>query len=430
MASRIADAEALAERCRKAGWDVTKSNGSNGWKVTKPGGELVSTIHQSYSDRAGITAVLRELTKAGLVEAENAIKGKRLTESRTRAKIAAEAAERRGKELAAQASLVKAAGPYLVDAEEIELDWFVSPHPAPWMRWAKITPAIARHILDNNNGDNRPLGPQTIAFYRDIILARLWKLTHQGLAFDTRGLCQDGQHRLEALCAAAAADPEIEWLPFSVFVGMDVNNFKVIDEGRMRNARQLFGKAGEKNDSTLQTCVRLVHYVNDVSARQSARLRLPNQIVMDEFDADADNFRTAVAFGSAAARRLHCSAGAIAAAYYLIGRRNGGIENAYVDAFFFGLTEGKIPGTRYMLDDTDPRHVLRQRFADLKLKVGKEGRRSSLSQVGMIITSWNNCVTNRSPRTLYFSDDAPIPEILKCDPDMGAAPEAFRTVVE
>jgi hypothetical protein len=429
MASRLADSEAIAERCRKAGWDVQRANGTGGWKVSKPGGEVVAHIHQSYSDRAATTALLRELTKAGLVDAEEAIKGKRLTESRTRAKIAAEAAERRGKALAAKASLTKAAGPYLVDAEEIELEWYTSPHPAPWVRWAKVTPAIARHILDNCNGDNRPIGPQTVAFYRDIILARLWRLTHQGIAFDTRGLCQDGQHRLEALCAAHALDPEIDGLPFSVFVGMDVNNFKAIDEGRMRNARQLFGKAGEKNDSILQTCVRLVHYVNDTSARQSARLRLPNQIVVDEFDADADNFRTAVAFGSAGARRLHCSPGAIAAAYYLICKRNGGIENAYVDGFFFGLTEGKIPGTRFMLDETDPRQVLRRRFADLRLKIGKE-RRSSLSQVGMIITSWNNCVTNRNPRTLYFSDDAPIPEILKCDPGLGAPPEVFRTVVE
>lgn len=429
MASRLADSEAIAERCRKAGWDVTRSNGNNTWKVSRPDGQVVAHIHQTYSDRAATSALLRELTKAGLVDAENEIKGKRLTESRTRAKIAAEAAEKRGKELAAKASLVKAAGPYLVDAEDIELDWFTTPHPAPWMRWAKITPAIAREILDNNNGDNRPLGPQTIAFYRDIILARLWKLTHQGLAFDTRGLCQDGQHRLEALCAAAALDPEIEWLPFAVFVGMPVENFKAIDEGRIRNARQLFGKAGEKNDSTLQTCVRLVHYVNDVSARQSARLRLPNQVVVDEFDADADNFRTAVAFGAAAARRIHCSPGAAAAAYYLIGKRNGGIENAYVDAFFFGLTEGTLPGTRYKLEETDPRQVLRRRFADLKMKSSKE-RRSSLSQTGMFIVSWNNCVTGRNPRTLYFSDDAPIPEILKCDPALGAPPEVFRTVVE
>jgi hypothetical protein len=428
MASRIADSEALAERCRKVGWDVTRANGGGVWKVSKPGGEIVTHIHQTYSDVKALHLVTATLRKAGLMEAENAIKGKRLTESRTRAKIAAEAAEKRGKELAAKASLTKAAGPYLVEAEDIELDWYVTPHPAPWMRWANVTPAIARHILDHANGDNRPIGPQTVGFYRDIILARLWHLTHQGLAFDTRGLCQDGQHRLEALCAAAALDEEIEAVPFAVFVGMDVNNFKVIDEGRMRNARQLFGKAGEKNDSILQTCVRLVHYVNDTSARQSARLRLPNQIVVDEFDADADNFRTAVAFGSAAARRLHCSAGAIAAAYYLICKRNGGIENSYVDAFFFGLTEGKLPGTRYMLDDTDPRQVLRRRFADLKLRVGKE-RRSSLSQVGMIITSWNNCVTNRNPRTLYFSDDAPIPEILKCDPGRGAAPEVFRTVI-
>lgn len=424
MATRLSAAAALAERCRKAGWNVETNNGSGGWKVQPPDGRNFM-IHASYSDVNSIVRVTADLEKAGLADDEAAIKSSRLTASRTRAAIAREAAEKRGKELAAKTSLVRAAGPYLVEPEDIELDWYTTPHPAQWMRWAKVTPAIARHILDNNNGDNRPLGPGTINYYRDIILAGMWRLTHQGLAFDTRGLCQDGQHRLEALCAAHQADPDIDGLPFAVFVGMPVENFKAIDEGRLRTARQLFGKADEKNTTTLQTCVRVVHYINDADARQSARLRLPNQIIINEFDADADNFRDAVDAGTTGARKLHCSPGALSAAYYLITKRNGGPGNSYVDVFFQGLVHGKIPGTRFTLDDYDPRAVLRRRFLDLKFKVGKD-KRSSLSQVGMIITTWNNCVTDRSPRTLYFSDEAPIPEILTCKPGEGARPEAFR----
>jgi hypothetical protein len=418
----MADSMAVVDRCRKAGWEVDRC--TDGYRIKDLRGGL-HTVHLSYSDVRSLTNGVKQMEAAGLKEDEAAVKNARITESRSRADIAREAAEKRGKEMAAKASRTRAAGPYLVEPETVELDWFTTPHPAPWMRWVYVTPQIARKLLADHNGDNRTQNKTQVRFYRDIIKAELWKLTHQGIAIDSRGILQDGQHRMEAQVAATDELGHDVTLPYAVFVGMPPENFKVIDEGTLRNARQLFGKAGEKNSTCLQTAVRLVHYNQDGEARRNARLKLPNQVIVDTFGADADEFRHVAVLGMRDYQKVLCSNAALAAAMYLI-RKVNGKGNEFVGQFYDGLATGRIPGTRMVLDDDDPRHVVREKFQSLRLK-GE--RRTALTQLGMIVTSWNNCVTNRNPRTLYFSDDTTIPAPLRCIPGEGIRPNAFGTLV-
>lgn len=437
MGSRLSDSAKLAARCRRIGWRVERNLATGGWKVWPANGSTPQVIHVSYSTVGSIHRITSTLDREGLSEQEVLMKNARITETRSRAVIARQAAEEEGKRIASRAAISKAAGPYFTQAEDVELEWFTKPHPAPWMRWANITPEIADHILKHNNGDNRPIGPQTVDYYRDIILSGNWHMTHQGLAFDTRGLCQDGQHRLSAVVEAAKADEEFLGVPFAVFVGMPEENFAAIDEGKLRTARQLFGKGqasggGEKHASILQTLVRLVHYLDDDNARAVQRLRLPNKVIINEFAADADRFRESADFASKHYRRVHTNAGSLAAAHYMLFKANGD-GNDYVDSFLEGLVYGVYPGTRVMLDDFDPRMVYRSRMLDAAKAVGPRRRelsRSSLSQVGMLFKTWNLCIADKSPRTLYFSDTDPIPEIMRCIPGEGLRPNVFRTAVD
>jgi hypothetical protein len=395
--------------------------------VWAPNGKI-HPIHLTYSAIGSLNRCREGLEKAGLLEAEKAIANARLTESRSRMDVAREVAENLAKKMANGTSIARAAGPYLTDAEEVPVDWFTTPHPKPWMRWAYITPAIAAKILKDHNGDNRPLDPATVQWYRDIILAGMWHLTHQGWAFDTRGLLQDGQHRAAAIVDAGELSEEPIQVPCAVFVGMPEENFKAIDEGRLRNARQLFAKGGEKYASPMQTVVRLVYYLNDVDARRASRLRLPNQVVLDLFETDPDAYRTSVQYGAMNYRKIPgISNPALGAAHYLIRRVNGN-NNAYVEQFFDAITSGLIPGTRMILNDDDPRTALRSRMQGIKDAVagGRKGeRRSSLSQVGMVIATWNNTVMGRHIRKLYFNEDTTIPTVLKCLPGDGGVPDMF-----
>jgi len=427
MGTRMADSEELAERCRRAGWRVERAKSSGGYKVWDPDGKI-HPIHLTYSDRNSLKACERELNRAGLEDAEKAIASARLNENRTRNDIARQVADERAQKMANGRSVAKAAGPYLVEAEDVGIEWLISPHPAPWMRWVKITPDMAAKILKDHNADNRPLDPKDVRHYRDIILAGMWHLTHQGWAFDVRGMLQDGQHRAAAIVEAGALSPEPISVPVAAFVGMPMENFAAIDEGRLRTARQLFAKEGEKNVSCLQTTVRLVHYIHDGDARKAARLKLPNQVILEEFARDEEAIRDSVTFGMKYYPKTPgVSNAALSAGHYLIGKVNGR-DNDYFVQFFEGLTTGLIPGSRTVLDDDDPRQAFRDRMASIKEKIdrGIRGeRRSALTQVGMIIMSWNNMVSGRGVRKLYFTDEQAIPQILRCIPGEGAVPSRF-----
>lgn len=429
MGSRLSDSEALAERCRKAGWQVVRNTANGSYKVWTPDGKW-KPIHLTYSDRNSLKRCTAELEDAGLKEAEEAIRNARLTESRGRAQVAAEAARERGLKLAASASITRAAGPYLTEPETVELAWFTKAHPSPWMRWAYVDASIADYLLKNCNDDNRDIDQTSVLWYRDIILSGQWKLTHQGLAFDTRGTVQDAQHRLMAICEAQKLSDEQIRVPFAVFVGMPVENFQAIDEGRLRTARQLFGKAGEKNLSALHTCVRLVYYHQDQNARSAARTRLPNAVILARFGDDPDDYRDSASFGQANCRKVWTGPGTLAAAHYLIYKVNGR-DNDFVRQFFEGLIGGNIPGTRLMLDDDDPRRAYRQRMADRAFKKanpvgGKKAETlSGLTQLGMILTTWNNTVKTRKIRNLYFNELTEIPQALRCIPGEGALPSFF-----
>lgn len=425
MGSRMADSMDLIERCRKAGWRTER--GARGWKVYN-GANTMYAIHLTYSDYKSLENATRRLVAMGLEDDEKALESARLTENRTRNDIAREQADLRAEKMAAKTSITRAAGPYLVDCEDIDMDWLVTPHPAPWMRWCNITSVQAAKILKDHNNDNRTLSPATGNRYRDIVLADLWNLTHQGLAFDTRGVLQDGQHRLWALVEAAKLTGETITVPFAVFVGMPPENFKVIDEGALRVARQLFGKIGEKNTGIMQSCVRLVYYYQDGDARRAARLRLPNQVILDTFTADQDAYRRSVTWAAGKGPKVRgASLPALAAAHYLIHKVNGA-GNEYVRQFFEGIATGTVPGTRVLLEEDDPRYALLKKFTNIKDMVSrgaKTERRSSLSQLGMVLATWNNMVRTNKIRNLYFNDDTAIPEILRCIPGEGGVPALF-----
>lgn len=72
---------------------------------------------------------------------------------------------------------------------------------APGMRHeiAIVTPELARQWLEHNADFQRQLRPGIVGRYARDMANGEWNLTHQGIAFDTRGRLIDGQHRLAAV---------------------------------------------------------------------------------------------------------------------------------------------------------------------------------------------------------------------------------------
>lgn len=91
-----------------------------------------------------------------------------------------------------------------------------------------VTPAMAKEWLTDNNF-NRPLKPHLVEKYVRLILSGKWQRTHQGVAFDGRGLTIDGQHRLHAIIRTGQS------LPMLIFLNENQSVHESIDCGRPRS---------------------------------------------------------------------------------------------------------------------------------------------------------------------------------------------------
>jgi hypothetical protein len=117
----------------------------------------------------------------------------------------------------------------------------------------KITPAIAKQLLDNQEEThkNRSISRPVVRKYKRAIQAGDWKLTHQGIAIDSKGNILDGQHRLKAISEADKA------VTMQVMRNAPSDNFDVIDIGRKRTAAHVLTCVGvERHASLIASVVR------------------------------------------------------------------------------------------------------------------------------------------------------------------------------
>jgi len=88
-----------------------------------------------------------------------------------------------------------------------------------------VTPDMAKEWLRNNNF-NRPLKPRLVEKYVRQILEGNWQRTHQGVAFDEKGIVIDGQHRLHAIVKTGQNVAMLIFLNESQLVHETIDNGK------------------------------------------------------------------------------------------------------------------------------------------------------------------------------------------------------------
>ncbi|MCL2349600.1 MAG: hypothetical protein FWC50_15225 [Planctomycetaceae bacterium] len=91
-----------------------------------------------------------------------------------------------------------------------------------------VTPDMAKQWLMNNNF-NRPLKPRLVDKYVRQILEGNWQRTHQGVAFDEKGLVIDGQHRLHAIVKTGQS------IAMLIFLNENKMVHESIDNGKTRS---------------------------------------------------------------------------------------------------------------------------------------------------------------------------------------------------
>lgn len=102
-----------------------------------------------------------------------------------------------------------------------------------------VTPAMAKTWLEKNADFNRKVRQGVVERYARDMLNNNWTMTHQGIAFDSKGRLIDGQHRLHAVVAAS--------IPVKMLVLRDVPTaaFDHVDLGYGRTAADVLRAEGE-----------------------------------------------------------------------------------------------------------------------------------------------------------------------------------------
>ncbi len=95
-----------------------------------------------------------------------------------------------------------------------------------------VEPALATAMLALNADNQRGRKSAAIARYATDMSSGSWRLTHQGIAFNRKGLLHDGQNRLAAVVESGVAVPMTVWLG----AGAD-QEMTVIDTNAPRSVR-------------------------------------------------------------------------------------------------------------------------------------------------------------------------------------------------
>jgi hypothetical protein len=96
-----------------------------------------------------------------------------------------------------------------------------------------VTPVWAEMVLKSCNTDNRPMRLHWVKALAGAIKRGEWKITHQGIGFDSDGILLDGQHRLAAIVMSGQA------VQMPVTIGLDRAAFSVVDVHTKRSIGDL-----------------------------------------------------------------------------------------------------------------------------------------------------------------------------------------------
>lgn len=392
MSTRQTFAHQVAARARKIGWPVTLLS-SGGYKITCPKNHA-HVVHLSNSDVNADKNIIGDLNEHGFAEAE--LEFQRSVNAERERRIDADRQKNQEKleKLAKQAKSVNlAAGIY--GNSDVTASTILDDHPGPaTFNRVLITKELAEMFLERNT-DNRPIRRSDIEEIKKSLMDGTFAYTHQGIAFDIRGVLQDGQQRLTAIFESGI--PAL----MQVSVGMPVENFDVVDTGRKRSYGDVLYKDGFHNVNKLGAQCRLIYlYDQKMPYNQKVPNAAVRQIATDAGEALIE--ATAVGVNLYKAFKLIATPAAVGT--YLLWREVGK-ENELCQEFIRGLLTGAN------LKDGDPRLV----FRNMIMNTAKQkGKRHPMEHLALFLKTWNLYASGVTDRQLVsWRKDEKMPVIKK-----------------
>ena len=260
-----------------------------------------------------------------------------------------------------------------------------------------VTPKKAAEYLERNTA-NRPLSQRTVREFAQAICRGEWRVTHQGIAFDTTGALVDGQHRLAAIIEA---DTPVE---MTVFTDVPVGAFDVLDTGKRRNAADALAIEGEKSAVMLAAMVRTVWlYEHRPEMNWSGGdAGVTNYQIVQTLE-QHPKLRDFVAVGEQIAAATGMIKSAAGAASYLVTAAS----TRDLAPWFDGIIEGTG------LAKGDPRLIFRRvMFAHTRKQAGQVlRRRESREHVTLYLKAFNAWITGTPLTKLKYVPREPVPPI-------------------
>ena len=121
--------------------------------------------------------------------------------------------------------------------------------PDVFVAWCRITPSIAKYLLDRHNAKNRPVRPRVVALYAGDMANGRWIESGEPLIFCWDGHGGSEQHRLAACIESNS--------PFTALVvwGVDPHSRSTVDSGSGKTLADRLTPFGVKNASVVSSAV-------------------------------------------------------------------------------------------------------------------------------------------------------------------------------
>jgi hypothetical protein len=261
-----------------------------------------------------------------------------------------------------------------------------------------ITPVKAEEWLLANT-QNRPVSKKTVRAFAEAMRRGEWKVTHQGIAFDTDGVLVDGQHRLAAIIEAQQP------VDMTVFTQVPAGGFDVLDTGKRRNAADVLAIEGEKSSMMLAAMVRIVWlYENRSDLSWSGGAAAPTNHQVIETLQRHPQVRDFINLGLQVTTGTGMIKSAAGGASYLIAHTNPGVD---LDPWYDGLIEGSG------LTKGDPRLTFRRvMFAMARKQAGQVlRRRDQREHVTLYLKAFNAWAAEETLTQLRYTAREPVPQI-------------------
>lgn len=269
-----------------------------------------------------------------------------------------------------------------------------------------VTPEMASDWLSTRRWpNNRNISRAITSKYLKDMKSGLWKLTRQGLIFDTQGYLIDGQHRLNAVAnlqreelEAAYGEP---WVNFWVYPDEPTDTFDAYDQNFRRVAAHLIN---EPNSVSLAAGARFLASVADLDPWSFPRFGRLSTAEILRTKEEWPELSRYVSDVITAKNRANIPAPAHLAMIAQASRTELGTE-VKINSWFDTLRSGVVPSG----NADDPRLKLRDRFLrDHRTLSAAAYRPLTYS---MIVKAWNAHVKGESIPVLRWRQDEQIPQV-------------------